>query len=518
MLVLATLLPSPNGAVAEDDDGAPAPATTAPPNGVVAPPVPGAAPGVDVDGDLEALTQDFGPALGDRWAGGWANQDGTITVAVTDKVLPDNDPLLLPFTTHPKVRIVTREHSTKRLRTTLETVVDRLNALLPSEGNPYDAGATHRGNIVEVTVDEKYENKRERIEAALADELAAGRVSITYATTPEEVEGCGTRTACVSPFRGGLLTTTSAGNACTLGFVVRTYHGIRRHTTAGHCPSATWSHGGRSIGPTIWNPYNGAVGNHDVQIIRQQNQGEPAPSNWVYRNSGTVAITTKITDPNSSLEGNNLCTEGWATGGTSCGPLGKWNAEWEGRCCFGKVDVNTCKGDSGAPVVNNGTNRAYGIYMGMYFILGTGGADCGTMGSAFTWVPYAETATGDNVLLTPTSEALGYGQRMNAGYALVSPNGVYNLQMQGDGNLVLYNCCGTYLWEATTWGNPGAFAVMQTDGNFVIYSATGTPLWNRPWTNRVSGSYLQLQDDGNLVIYAPGRTWKWHRWCNCTGT
>lgn len=104
---------------------------------------------------------------------------------------------------------------------------------------------------------------------------------------------------------------------------------------------------------------------------------------------------------------------------------------------------------------------------------------------------------------------------MPPGYALVSPNGAYNLQMQGDGNLVLYNCCGTALWHTGTWGHPGSFAVMQNDGNLVVYTAARTALWNRPVGGWVADSRLILQDDSNLVVYAPNGTWKWHRWCGC---
>jgi len=49
--------------------------------------------------------------------------------------------------------------------------------------------------------------------------------------------------------------------------------------------------------------------------------------------------------------------------------------------------------------------------------------------------------------------------------------------MQGDGNLVMLDADGNYVWSSGTWGNDGASLVMQSDGNLVIYSADGPPIW-----------------------------------------
>lgn len=106
------------------------------------------------------------------------------------------------------------------------------------------------------------------------------------------------------------------------------------------------------------------------------------------------------------------------------------------------------------------------------------------------------------------------------------------LVMQEDGNLVLYG--NGVRWASSTFGNPGAFAVMQDDRNFVIYSAAGRPLWMTGGACSVSSAYdphrrvltnstltpgqymlspdrstrLVMQSDGNLVMYRAGRpTW-----------
>ena len=62
--------------------------------------------------------------------------------------------------------------------------------------------------------------------------------------------------------------------------------------------------------------------------------------------------------------------------------------------------------------------------------------------------------------------------------ARVSPrcptNGTYQLIMQGDGNLVIYNPGA--IWSTKTNGHAGAYLVLQTDGNLVIYDSSGA-IW-----------------------------------------
>ncbi|MDQ3790822.1 MAG: hypothetical protein M3422_26770 [Actinomycetota bacterium] len=144
-----------------------------------------------VDADLESLTQDIGPMLGDRWAGAWANPDGGITMAITG-----TDPLppeAAPLADHPKVGIVTHRFSLDRLSAVQERVVARLNDLLapglmPGEGStdpfvenwPYTGGTKVKENVVEVTVDEEHRDRCREIEEELADELEEGTVRVNY--------------------------------------------------------------------------------------------------------------------------------------------------------------------------------------------------------------------------------------------------------------------------------------------------------------------------------------------------
>ena len=70
---------------------------------------------------------------------------------------------------------------------------------------------------------------------------------------------------------------------------------------------------------------------------------------------------------------------------------------------------------------------------------------------------------------TPTPTTLD----LTANQSIYSPDGQYQLIMQGDGNLVEYGPGGQVIWDAATNGNPGAYAIMQGDGNLVVYSPAG---------------------------------------------
>lgn len=100
---------------------------------------------------------------------------------------------------------------------------------------------------------------------------------------------------------------------------------------------------------------------------------------------------------------------------------------------------------------------------------------------------------------TAMADNLYANQYLYAGQRLADTWGCYyHLEMQSDGNLVLYAGNSPY-WATNTSGR-GAYAVMQSDGNFVVYD-----WWNRPvWSTNTWGhpySFLAMQSDANLVVY-----------------
>ncbi|MFH9350404.1 hypothetical protein [Kitasatospora sp. NPDC017646] len=86
----------------------------------------------------------------------------------------------------------------------------------------------------------------------------------------------------------------------------------------------------------------------------------------------------------------------------------------------------------------------------------------------------------------------------------------YELAMQSDGNLVIYNNIATPIWSSGTWNHSGATAKFQPDGNFVIYGYGGSPALWASNTYGNSGATLVFQQDGNLVIYGPGHQPLWN--------
>lgn len=86
---------------------------------------------------------------------------------------------------------------------------------------------------------------------------------------------------------------------------------------------------------------------------------------------------------------------------------------------------------------------------------------------------------------------------------LLSQSGRYQLILQSDGNLVLYDLGQGHraIWASKTNGQAVSKAIMQSDGNLVIY---GFP--NAIWASGTNGkpnSILIAQNDGNVVIYEP---------------
>ena len=93
------------------------------------------------------------------------------------------------------------------------------------------------------------------------------------------------------------------------------------------------------------------------------------------------------------------------------------------------------------------------------------------------------------------------GNELGIGAALESANKRFRLNMQSDGNLVLYKEPEHRpIWHTDTVGRGGFRANLQHDGNFVVYTESSVPIWNSR-TQDIGRNYLTVQDDGNLVIY-----------------
>jgi hypothetical protein len=106
--------------------------------------------------------------------------------------------------------------------------------------------------------------------------------------------------------------------------------------------------------------------------------------------------------------------------------------------------------------------------------------------------------------LPSSGSALATGV-LNPGQCLTSPSGRYQLIMQSDGNLVLYDVSsGGSTWSSNTANNPGAFLEFEGSALGVANPANTQWLFYVPNSSSTPNPALVLQDDGNLVLYAYG--------------
>jgi hypothetical protein len=98
---------------------------------------------------------------------------------------------------------------------------------------------------------------------------------------------------------------------------------------------------------------------------------------------------------------------------------------------------------------------------------------------------------------------LAVGAALLPGHALLSPNRMYRLTLQTDGNIVEYGPYGA-LWDVFHDNviMKVTRLVMQQDCNLVGYAVGGS--YSTDTGGRGTGCILRLQDDGNTVILADG--------------
>lgn len=104
-----------------------------------------------------------------------------------------------------------------------------------------------------------------------------------------------------------------------------------------------------------------------------------------------------------------------------------------------------------------------------------------------------------------TNQTLSAGQRLNT--AVPGTNTGYRLDVQGDGNLVIYRWNNKAIWSSGTQGNSLLYLGMQSDGNAVLRRYDAYPLW----ASGTSGAnyYLNMGADGNLVVRNPAGIGVW---------
>lgn len=96
-------------------------------------------------------------------------------------------------------------------------------------------------------------------------------------------------------------------------------------------------------------------------------------------------------------------------------------------------------------------------------------------------------------------------QSMDAFDALTSPNILYKLVYQNDGNLSIVKVStGKEIWTTGVKEKdvkPGK-AVMAHDGNLILYDANSKIYWTTGTNNKSEGPFrLELQNDGTIAIF-----------------
>lgn len=469
---------------------------------------------------IEEALQSAPSALGKGFSGAWVDPASQrVYVAFSDSGALERikgDPSLTFLAGDPQVTFIQNKFSSSELDNILNVTAERLNRLLApgrwtgsgaagqlSTDNgpwPFVASVNSQDNVVDVNIQA---SNQAIVEAELGAELRQGSVRLRFTVPSQQTKACFGRDNC-TPIRGGLKLFNNSGQwECSTGFAMKNpATSVRFMSTASHCAGTPWYHNGVYIGPTAWTLDSGNV---DGKVIAIANDRLAQPNNSILRGGNwDTRITSKIASPSSSLVGNYLCSEG-SGGGTRCGTLLSYNSTFNGRPGFGQINNAACPGDSGSPIVNNSSNRAYGILKG------------GPPGCAgpnwFTWTANLEAQSGYSLLLQTATARLASSQGLTGDpdQMLLSDDGRYKLKMQGDGNLVIYNPYNAAIWQSYSAGNIGGNVRMQSDGNLVVYDANGAAKWASSWYAYTfyPGSTLLMQNDGNLVIYLPNGGYSW---------
>jgi pimeloyl-ACP methyl ester carboxylesterase len=107
----------------------------------------------------------------------------------------------------------------------------------------------------------------------------------------------------------------------------------------------------------------------------------------------------------------------------------------------------------------------------------------------------------------PGPASLRPGERLYPGSEIRSANGAYQLRYQADGNLVVYGPSGP-IWNSATHGTSAGHLEMQWDGNLVLYDGASQPVW-ASGTAGFPNAYLTVENAGHLVINDVGNVTIW---------
>ncbi|HVX20599.1 MAG TPA: hypothetical protein VHB02_04565 [Acidimicrobiales bacterium] len=268
--------------------------------------------------------------------------------------------------------------------------------------------------------------------------------------------------------------------------------------------------------------------------------GQATAAVWASGTDGTPnAVLAVQTDGNAVVYGNNAVGQGQGTTGA---PYAAWST--------GTQDLRGYElraGDLLQPGQYLGSQDGqYGLTIGQAgaFVLFQTGRTSGyrcpmwsepaVVGANPLAYAYDTTNPIGTTVAQSTTAVGAYPSYYSGSSIHVTPIAGAYMDMQSDGNLVMYAPNGTALWATGTTDYPGAYAELQDDGNVVVYSSGGTALWsthtsfNRedrgwalctgsrlyagqqlraaPWT---SGTYMTMKTNCDLVIIDGSGNQEW---------
>ena len=121
---------------------------------------------------------------------------------------------------------------------------------------------------------------------------------------------------------------------------------------------------------------------------------------------------------------------------------------------------------------------------------------------------YSLRGSSEKIVRSSTSssgDTLSRGDSLHAGDKLWASNKAVHLDVQDDGNMVLYEDSVGVRWASNSHGDASSQLYMQGDGNLVLYS-NNKVLWA---SNTNKGAKLVVQADCNVVLYNDDNSVGW---------
>jgi hypothetical protein len=208
-----------------------------------------------------------------------------------------------------------------------------------------------------------------------------------------------------------------------------------------------------------------------------------SPESWSIQPiaNGFATITSNVSHGVLDCGGNNAPV---AAKPSNQGPCQQWQINSNGDGTYTLANAGT-----GSPVASISS-------------------DSNSPGAQIVLTKWNSGSVSQSWLLKPVAcGLLNSEQTMLVNDTIASCDGRFHLNMQGDGNLVLYGPAGS-IYELQTNDNTDNHAIMQADGNLVIYGSTNVAKWSSG-TQGHPGSYLAVTDTGDLIIYGPGGLKLW---------